>query len=169
MQMKLIDAQTGCQTLATGTDADLHKMVLNKQESGEWAFPVAIVKPGTKLITDQDYYATLGKSDGPTLSERLQMVKDAVAAGCTSLRDIEIATDLTRGQVRYIDRVFHPRIRKIWIARPFDGNGSQITADSSKTMADLLEIPVATVKQIVKSNGIALGYKITVQEKLIKR
>jgi len=145
--------------LASGSHADLTKLIYDKRQSGLWRYPIAIINTGTKVISDQSYYDSLGKSDGPSLDERLKIVQEAIKQGYTSLREIEKVTGLSRGQIRYIDKVYHPRANDYWLAEPYE-DGSPIEADSARTLSEIIGLPVSTIRQVARNGGMALGYKI---------
>ncbi|WP_338230825.1 hypothetical protein [Lactiplantibacillus paraxiangfangensis] len=163
--MIVISAEHYNPPLASGSHEYLFKLVSSKRDSGHWRYPVAIVPDGIKLITDHEYYHGMNKPEGPSLEERLQMVKQALKAGFTSLPDISKATGLSRGQIRYIDRVFAPRDQSYWLAEPYDDDGKPIRTDSVRTMSSLLGIPARTVKQVAERGGMAMGYRITKKAK----
>ena len=159
--MQAISASHYDPPLASGSHPDLSKLVRFKRDSGDWDYPVAIVSDDAKLTNDASYYGGMKKTDGPTLEERLQLVQQAISEGHTSLYAIEKATGLSKGKVRYIERVFHLRDQSYWVAEPYDSKaGTSIKADSVRTMSDLLGLPVVTVKQVASHGGMALGYRI---------
>lgn len=158
--MQAISASHYDPPLASGSHADLSKLVRVKRDGGHWDYPIAIVPDDAKLTSDANYYGGMKKTDGPTLEERLNLVNGAIDDGYTSLREIAKATGLSLAKVRYLDRRFSLRSRAYWIAEPYDEDFQVIKADTAKTLSEMIGLPISTVKQVAKNGGWALGYRI---------
>lgn len=152
------------EVLAKDTRPALTVRIRAERERGNWRFPVQLVENNAKLISDQDYFATLISDDKneftETMEARLNRFMVAFQAGNETLKLIAEATGLTVNQVELIDKRYHPRKPQKWVANMYDGTGEPVETVSEYFMAKAIGVPVKTVKQVAASDGIALGYCI---------
>ncbi|WDT49998.1 hypothetical protein [Lactiplantibacillus plantarum] len=148
--------------LAMGTEPEMFKLAQHNYKSGEWSFPVRLVKPETKPWNDEAYLASMRPNPQTEEREQIRAIRRAYHDDCHTIRSLAIKTGFTNQQVSYLVHKYSLRLRnQYWRAEKYDNPNEIITGQTVDLLGDKLGAPARSIRQASYSNGIVCGYYIS--------
>lgn len=148
--------------LAIGPEPEMFKLAQHNYKSGEWPFPVRLVKPGTKPWDDATYLASMKQDPKQGEREDIKAIRRAYHDDCHTIRSLAIKTGFTNQQVSHLVHKYSLRLRnQYWRAEKYDNPNEIITGQTVELLGDKLGAPAQSIRQASYSNGIVCGYYIS--------
>ncbi|TAR24690.1 hypothetical protein BV230_11945, partial [Lactiplantibacillus plantarum] len=85
--------------LATGDEPELHRMLLERRQHGEWQFPVVIEKETAKPWDDAAYLASMKIDSKQGEREDVKAIRQAHKHGKHTLRELADSTAMELNRV----------------------------------------------------------------------
>ncbi|MBR7568935.1 hypothetical protein KC401_13810, partial [Lactiplantibacillus plantarum] len=86
--------------LATGDEPELHRMLLERRQHGEWQFPVVIEKETAKPWDDAAYLASMKIDSKQGEREDVKAIRQAHKHGKHTLRELADSTAMELNRVK---------------------------------------------------------------------
>ncbi|MCM8650260.1 hypothetical protein MZO44_09065 [Lactiplantibacillus sp. E932] len=148
--------------LAIGPEPEMFKLAQHNYKSGEWPFPVRLVKPGTKPWDDATYLASMKQDPKQGEREDIKAIRRAYHDDCHTIRSLAIKTGFTNQQVSHLVHKYSLRLRnQYWRAEKYDNPNEIITGQTVDLLGDKLGAPARSIRQASYSNGLVCGYYIS--------
>ena len=148
--------------LAIGPEPEMFKLAQHNYKSGEWPFPVRLVKPGTKPWDDATYLASMKQYPKQGEREDIKAIRRAYHDDCHTIRSLAIKTGFTNQQVSHLVHKYSLRLRnQYWRAEKYDNPNEIITGQTVDLLGDKLGAPARSIRQASYSNGLVCGYYIS--------
>ncbi|ATI71913.1 hypothetical protein AMBR_LLDLPDMO_01593 [Lactiplantibacillus plantarum] len=148
--------------LAMGPEPEMFKLAQHNYKSGEWPFPVRLVKPGTKVRSDEAYLASMLPDPQAEEREQIKEIRRAYRAGKHTIRALTDETGYFTQRVSYLVHKYRLPLRnEYWRAEKYDNPNKVITGQTVELLGDKLGAPSQSIRQASYSNGIVCGYYIS--------
>lgn len=148
--------------LAIGPEPEMFKLAQHNYKSGEWPFPVRLVKPGTNVRSDEAYLANMLPDPQAEEREQIKEICHAHRAGKHTIRALTDETGYITKQVSYLVHKYSLPLRnEYWRAEKYDNPNEIITGQTVELLGDKLGAPSQSIRQASYSNGIVCGYYIS--------
>ncbi|MHC6172861.1 hypothetical protein [Lactiplantibacillus plantarum] len=148
--------------LAMGTEPEMFKLAQHNYKSGEWSFPVRLVKPETKPWNDEAYLASMRPNPQTEERKQIRAIRRAYHDDCHTIRSLAIRTGFTNQQVSHLVHKYSLPLRnQYWRAEKYNDPDDVITGQTIYILGDKLEAPADSIKQASQSNGLVRGYYIS--------
>lgn len=148
--------------LAIGPEPEMFKLAQHNYKSGEWPFPVRLVKPGTNVRSDEAYLASMKQDPKQGEREDIKAIRQARKHGKHSLRQIAESTAIEFKRVKdLVHKYSLPLNNGYWRAEKYNDPDDVITGQTIYILGDKLEAPADSIKQASQSNGLVRGYYIS--------
>ncbi|MGN8165998.1 hypothetical protein [Lactiplantibacillus plantarum] len=148
--------------LAIGPEPEMFKLTQHNYKSGEWPFPVRLVKSGTKVRSDEAYLASMLPDHQAEEREQIRDIRRAHHAGKHTIRALTDETGYFTQRVSYLVHKYSLPLRNgYWRAEKYDNPNEIITGQTVELLGDKLGAPAQSIRQASYSNGIVCGYYIS--------
>lgn len=148
--------------LAIGPEPEMFKLTQHNYKSGEWSFPVRLVKPGTKQWDDATYLASMLPDPQAEEREQIRDIRRAHRDGNHTIRALTDETGYFTQRVSYLVHKYRLSLRnEYWRAEKYDNPNEIITGQTVELLGDKLGAPAQSIRQASYSNGIVCGYYIS--------
>ena len=148
--------------LAIGPEPEMVKLAQHNYKSGEWSFPVRLVKPGTKVRSDEAYLASMLPDPQAEEREQIKEIRRAYRDGNHTIRALTDETGYFTQRVSYLVHKYRLPLRnEYWRAEKYDNPNEVITGQTVELLGDKLGAPSQSIRQASYSNGIVCGYYIS--------
>ncbi|MGQ2804709.1 hypothetical protein [Lactiplantibacillus plantarum] len=148
--------------LAIGPEPEMFKLAQHNYKSGEWFFPVRLVKPGTKVRSDEAYLASMLPDPQAEEREQIKEIRRAYRDGNHTIRALTDETGYFTQRVSYLVHKYRLPLRnEYWRAEKYDNPNEVITGQTVELLGDKLGAPSQSIRQASYSNGIVCGYYIS--------
>ncbi|MGJ3816812.1 hypothetical protein ACLOCQ_09885 [Lactiplantibacillus plantarum] len=148
--------------LAIGPEPEMFKLAQHNYKSGEWPFPVRLVKPGTKVRSDEAYLASMLPDPQAEEREQIRDIRRAHRAGKYTIRALTDETGYITKRVSYLVHKYSLPLRnEYWRAEKYDNPNEIITGQTVELLGEKLGAPARSIRQASYSNGIVCGYYIS--------
>jgi len=148
--------------LAMGPEPEMFKLAQHNYKSGEWPFPVRLVKPGTKVRSDEAYLASMLPDPQAEEREQIKEIRRAYRDGNHTIRALTDETGYFTQRVSYLVHKYRLPLRnEYWRAEKYDNPNEVITGQTVELLGDKLGAPSQSIRQASYSNGIVCGYYIS--------
>ncbi|MCW6117455.1 hypothetical protein PDI74_12095 [Lactiplantibacillus plantarum] len=148
--------------LAIGPEPEMFKLAQHNYKSGEWSFPVRLVKPGTKVRSDEAYLASMLPDPQAEEREQIKEIRRAYRDGNHTIRALTDETGYFTQRVSYLVHKYRLPLRnEYWRAEKYDNPNEVITGQTVELLGDKLGAPSQSIRQASYSNGIVCGYYIS--------
>ncbi|WP_455390697.1 hypothetical protein [Lactiplantibacillus pentosus] len=148
--------------LAIGPEPEMFKLAQHNYKSGEWPFPVRLVKPGTKVSSDEAYLASMLPDPQAEEREQIKEIRRAYRDGNHTIRALTDETGYFTQRVSYLVHKYRLPLRnEYWRAEKYDNPNEVITGQTVELLGDKLGAPSQSIRQASYSNGIVCGYYIS--------
>ncbi|MBU7465600.1 hypothetical protein [Lactiplantibacillus pentosus] len=148
--------------LAMGPESEMFKLAQHNYKSGEWPFPVRLVKPGTKVRSDEAYLASMLPDPQAEEREQIKEIRRAYRAGKHTIRALTDETGYFTQRVSYLVHKYRLPLRnEYWRAEKYNDPNKIITGQTVELLGDKLGAPSQSIRQASYSNGIVCGYYIS--------
>lgn len=148
--------------LEIGPEPEMFKLAQHNYKSGEWPFPVRLVKPGTKVSSDEAYLASMLPDPQAEEREQIKEIRRAHRSGKHTIRALTDETGYFTQRVSYLVHKYRLPLRnQYWRAEKYDNPNEVITGQTVELLGDKLGAPSQSIRQASYSNGIVCGYYIS--------
>ena len=148
--------------LAIGPEPEMFKLAQHNYKSGEWPFPVRLVKPGTKVRSDEAYLASMLQDPQAEEREQIRDIRRAHRDGNHTIRALTDETGYISQRVSYLVHKYSLPLRNgYWRAEKYDNPNEIITGQTVDLLGDKIGAPARSIRQASYSNGIVCGYYIS--------
>ncbi|WP_349604239.1 hypothetical protein [Lactiplantibacillus plantarum] len=148
--------------LAIGPEPEMFKLAQHNYKSGEWPFPVRLVKPGTKVRSDEAYLASMLPDPQAEEREQIRAIRRAYHDDCHTIRSLAIKTGFTNQQVSHLVHKYSLCLcNQYWRAEKYNDPDEIITGQTVDLVGEKLGAPARSIRQASYSNGIVCGYYIS--------
>ncbi|MCG0752743.1 prophage Lp2 protein 23 [Lactiplantibacillus plantarum] len=148
--------------LAIGPEPEMFKLTQHNYKSGEWSFPVRLVKPGTKVRSDEAYLASMLPDPQAEEREQIRDIRRAHRYGNHTIRALTDETGYISQRVSYLVHKYSLPLRNgYWRAEKYDNPNEIITGQTVDLLGDKISAPARSIRQARYSNGIVCGYYIS--------
>ncbi|ODO60700.1 hypothetical protein ACOMCP_00637 [Lactiplantibacillus plantarum] len=148
--------------LAIGPEPEMFKLAQHNYKSGEWPFPVRLVKPGTKVRSDEAYLASMLPDPQAEEREQIRDIRRAHRDGNHTIRALTDETGYISQRVSYLVHKYSLPLRNgYWRAEKYDNPNEIITGQTVDLLGDKIDAPARSIRQASYSNGIVCGYYIS--------
>lgn len=148
--------------LAMGPEPEMFKLAQHNYKSGEWPFPVRLVKPGTNVRSDEAYLASMLPDPQAEEREQIKEIRRAYRAGKHTIRALTDETGYFTQRVSYLVHKYRLPLRnEYWRAEKYDNPNEIITGQTVDLLGDKIDAPARSIRQASYSNGIVCGYYIS--------
>ncbi|MGP9054839.1 hypothetical protein [Lactiplantibacillus plantarum] len=148
--------------LAMGPEPEMFKLTQHNYKSGEWSFPVRLVKPGTKVRSDETYLASMLPDPQAEEREQIRDIRRAHRDGNHTIRALTDETGYISQRVSYLVHKYSLPLRNgYWRAEKYDNPNEIITGQTVDLLGDKISAPARSIRQASYSNGIVCGYYIS--------
>lgn len=148
--------------LAIGPEPEMFKLAQHNYKSGEWPFPVRLVKPGTMVSSDEAYLASMLPDPQAEEREQIKEIRRAYRDGNHTIRALTDETGYFTQRVSYLVHKYRLPLRnEYWRAEKYDNPNEVITGQTVELLGDKLGAPSQSIRQASYSNGIVCGYYIS--------
>ncbi|WP_426291058.1 hypothetical protein [Lactiplantibacillus plantarum] len=148
--------------LAMGPEPEMFKLTQHNYKSGEWPFPVRLVKPGTKVSSDEAYLASMLPDPQTEEREQIRAIRRAHRDGNHTIRALTDETGYISQRVSYLVHKYSLPLRNgYWRAEKYDNPNEIITGQTVDLLGDKIDAPARSIRQASYSNGIVYGYYIS--------
>ena len=148
--------------LATGDEPELHRMLLERRQHGEWQFPVVIEKETAKPWDDAAYLASMKIDSKQGEREDIKAIRQAHKHGKHTLREL---ADSTARELNWVKDLVHkyslPLTNDYWRAEKYNNPDEVIAYQALARLCKRIGAPEFSIRQASMSNGIVNGYYIS--------
>ncbi|UZD34560.1 hypothetical protein OLJ37_05780 [Lactiplantibacillus plantarum] len=148
--------------LATGDEPELHRMLLERRQHGEWQFPVVIEKETAKPWDDAAYLASMKQDSKQGEREDVRSIRQAHKHGKHTLRELADSTAIELNRVKdLVHKYSLPLINDYWRAEKYNNPDEVIAYQTLARLCEKIDAPEFSIRQASMSNGIVNGYYIS--------
>ncbi|MBX4152832.1 hypothetical protein [Lactiplantibacillus plantarum] len=148
--------------LAIGPEPEMFKLAQHNYKSGEWPFPVRLVKPGTKPWDDATYLASMKQDPKQGEREDIKAIRQAHKHGKHSLRQISESTSIELKRVKdLVHKYSLPLTNDYWRAEKYNNPDEVIAYQTLARLCKRIDVPEFSIRQASMSNGVVNGYYIS--------
>ena len=148
--------------LATGDEPELHRMLLERRQHGEWQFPVVIEKETAKPWDDAAYLASMKIDSKQGEREDVRAIRQAHKHGKHTLRELADSTAMELNRVKdLVHKYSLPLTNDYWRAEKYNNPDEVITYQTLARLCKRIGAPEFSIRQASMSNGIVNGYYIS--------
>ncbi|MCG0679842.1 prophage P2a protein 23 [Lactiplantibacillus plantarum] len=148
--------------LAIGTEPDLAKLIYTKRQSGEWPFPVRLVKPGTKVSSDAAYLASMKQDSKQGEREDIKAIRQAHKHGKHTLRELADSTAIELNRVKNLVHKYSlPLTNGYWRAEKKNKPDEVIAYQTLARLCERIDASALSIRKASMSNGVVNGYYIS--------
>lgn len=148
--------------LATGSEPELHRLVLSKYRRGQLPFPVVIEPIQAQSWDDKAYLASMRPDPETEEREQIKEIRRAHRAGKHTIRALTDETGYFTQRVSYLVHKYSMPLRnEYWRAEKYDNPNEIITGQTVDLLGDKIGAPARSIRQASYSNGIVCGYYIS--------
>ncbi|MDN7044816.1 hypothetical protein [Lactiplantibacillus plantarum] len=153
--------------LAIGPEPEMFKLTQHNYKSGEWSFPVRLVKPGTKQWDDATYLASMKQDPKQGEREDIKAIRQAHKHGKHTLRELADSTAIELNRVKdLVHKYSLPLNNGYWRAEKYNNPDEVIAYQTLARLCNRIDAPEFSIRQASMSNGIVNGYYISRVPKL---
>ncbi len=148
--------------LATGDEPELHRMLLERRQHGEWQFPVVIEKEKAKPWDDAAYLASMKIDSKQGEREDIKAIRQAHKHGKHTLRELADSTAMELNRVKdLVHKYSLPLTNDYWRAEKYNNPDEVIAYQTLARLCKRIGAPEFSIRQASMSNGIVNGYYIS--------
>lgn len=148
--------------LATGDEPELHRMLLERRQHGEWQFPVVIEKEKAKPWDDAAYLASMKIESKQGEREDIKAIRQAHKHGKHTLRELADSTAIELNRVKdLVHKYSLPLTNDYWRAEKYNNPDEVIAYQTLARLCERIDAPEFSIRQASMSNGIVNGYYIS--------
>ncbi|MGY5438510.1 hypothetical protein [Lactiplantibacillus argentoratensis] len=148
--------------LATGDEPELHRMLLERRQHGEWQFPVVIEKETAKPWDDVAYLASMKIDSKQGEREDIRAIRQAHKHGKHTLRELADSTAIELNRVKdLVHKYSLPLTNDYWRAEKYNNPDEVIAYQTLARLCKRIDAPEFSIRQASMSNGIVNGYYIS--------
>ncbi len=148
--------------LATGDEPELHRMLLERRQHGEWQFPVVIEKEKAKPWDDAAYLASMKIDSKQGEREDIKAIRQAHKHGKHTLRELADSTAMELNRVKdLVHKYSLPLTNDYWRAEKYNNPDEVIAYQTLARLCKRIDAPEFSIRQASMSNGIVNGYYIS--------
>ncbi|MBR7623504.1 hypothetical protein IVT37_08565 [Lactiplantibacillus plantarum] len=148
--------------LATGDEPELHRMLLERRQHGEWQFPVVIEKETAKPWDDAAYLASMKIDSKQGEREDVKAIRQAHKHGKHTLRELADSTAMELNRVKdIVHKTSLPLTNDYWRAEKYNNPDEVIAYQTLARLCERIDAPEFSIRQASMSNGIVNGYYIS--------
>ena len=148
--------------LAIGPEPEMFKLAQHNYKSGEWPFPVRLVKPGTNVRSDEAYLASMLPDPQAEEREQIRDIRRAHRDGNHSLRQISESTSIELKRVKdLVHKYSLPLTNGYWRAEKYNNPDEVIAYQTLARLCERINAPEFSIRQASMSNGVVNGYYIS--------
>ena len=148
--------------LATGDEPELHRMLLERRQHGEWQFPVVIEKETAKPWDDAAYLASMKQDPKQGEREDIKAIRQAHKHGKHTLRELADSTAMELNRVKDLAHKYSlPLTNDYWRAEKYNNPDEVIAYQTLARLCKRIGAPEFSIRQASMSNGIVNGYYIS--------
>ncbi|KON40136.1 hypothetical protein JH395_04925 [Lactiplantibacillus plantarum] len=148
--------------LAIGPEPEMFKLAQHNYKSGEWPFPVRLVKPGTNVRSDEAYLASMLPDPQAEEREQIRDIRRAHRDGNHSLRQISESTSIELKRVKdLVHKYSLPLTNGYWRAEKYNNPDEVIAYQTLARLCERIDAPEFSIRQASMSNGVVNGYYIS--------
>ena len=148
--------------LATGDEPELHRMLLERRQHGEWQFPVVIEKETAKPWDDAAYLASMKIDSKQGEREDVRAIRQAHKHGKHTLRELADSTAMELNRVKdLVHKYSLPLTNDYWRAEKYNNPDEVIAYQTLARLCKRIGAPEFSIRQASMSNGIVNGYYIS--------
>ncbi len=148
--------------LATGDEPELHRMLLERRQHGEWQFPVVIEKETAKPWDDAAYLASMKIDSKQGEREDIKAIRQAHKHGKHTLRELADSTAMELNRVKdLVHKYSLPLTNDYWRAEKYNNPDEVIAYQTLARLCERIDAPEFSIRQASMSNGIVNGYYIS--------
>lgn len=149
------------QPLAMGPEPEMFKLAQHNYKSGEWSFPVRLVKPETKPWDDAAYLASMKQDSKQGEREDIKAIRQAHKHGKHTLRELADSTAIELNRVKdLVHKYSLPLTNDYWRAEKYNDPDEVIAYQTLARLCKRIDAPEFSIRQASMSNGIVNGYYI---------
>ncbi|MCC6116958.1 hypothetical protein LA430_10580 [Lactiplantibacillus plantarum] len=147
--------------LAIGPEPEMFKLTQHNYKSGEWSFPVRLVKPETKPWDDAAYLASMKQDSKQGEREDIKAIRQAHKHGKHTLRELADSTAIELNRVKdLVHKYSLPLTNDYWRAEKYNDPDEVIAYQTLARLCKRIDAPEFSIRQASMSNGIVNGYYI---------
>ncbi|MCJ8184787.1 hypothetical protein [Lactiplantibacillus pentosus] len=148
--------------LATGDEPELHRMLMERRQHGEWKFPVVIEKETAKPWDDAAYLSSMKIDSKQGEREDVRAIRQAHKHGKHTLRELADSTAMELNRVKdLVHKYGLPLTNDYWRAEKYNNPDEVIAYQSLARLCERIDAPEFSIRQAGMSNGIVNGYYIS--------
>ena len=148
--------------LAIGPEPEMFKLAQHNYKSGEWPFPVRLVKPGTNVRSDEAYLASMLPDPQAEEREQIRDIRRAHRDGNHSLRQLSESTSIELKRVKdLVHKYSLPLTNGYWRAEKYNNPDEVIAYQTLARLCERIDAPEFSIRQASMSNGVVNGYYIS--------
>lgn len=148
--------------LAIGPEPEMFKLAQHNYKSGEWPFPVRLVKHGTNVRSDEAYLASMLPDPQAEEREQIRDIRRAHRDGNHSLRQISESTSIELKRVKdLVHKYSLPLTNGYWRAEKYNNPDEVIAYQTLARLCERIDAPEFSIRQASMSNGVVNGYYIS--------
>ncbi|ARW36090.1 hypothetical protein [Lactiplantibacillus plantarum] len=148
--------------LAIGPEPEMFKLAQHNYKSGEWPFPVRLVKPGTNVRSDEAYSASMLPDPQAEEREQIRDIRRAHRDGNHTIRALTDETGYTSQRVSYLVHKYSLPLRnEYWRAEKYNNPDEVIAYQTLARLCERIDAPEFSIRQASTSNGVVNGYYIS--------
>ncbi|MBA3080473.1 hypothetical protein HIF97_08805 [Lactobacillus plantarum] len=148
--------------LATGDEPELHRMLMERRQHGEWQFPVVIEKETAKPWDDAAYLASMKIDSKQGEREDVRAIRQAHKHGKHTLRELADSTAIELNRVKdLVHKYSLPLTNDYWRAEKYNNPDEVIAYQTLARLCKRIGAPEFSIRQASMSNGIVNGYYIS--------
>ncbi|QAR36905.1 hypothetical protein [Lactiplantibacillus plantarum] len=148
--------------LAIGPEPEMFKLTQHNYKSGEWPFPVRLVKPGTKPWNDAAYLASMQVDDEQIERKEIQAIRQAYRQGNQTVRKLADQTAISYERVRQLVHKYSlPLSNGYWRAEKRNNPDEVIAYQTLARLCERIDAPEFSIRQASMSNEVVNGYYIS--------
>ncbi|TEA95240.1 prophage Lp2 protein 23 [Lactiplantibacillus plantarum] len=148
--------------LATGDEPELHRMLLERCQHGEWQFPVVIEKETAKPWDDAAYLSSMKIDSKQGEREDVKAIRQAHKHGKHTLRELADSTAMELNRVKdLVHKYSLPLTNDYWRAEKYNNPDEVIAYQTLARLCERIDAPELSIRQASMSNGIVNGYYIS--------
>ncbi|MEK2552527.1 hypothetical protein [Lactiplantibacillus plantarum] len=148
--------------LAIGPEPEMFKLTQHNYKSGEWPFPVRLVKPGTKPWNDAAYLASMRPDLQTEEREQIRDIRRAHRDGNHTIRALTDETGYISQRVSYlVHKCSLPLRNEYWRAEKYNNPDEVIAYQTLARLCEKIDAPEFSIRQASMSNGVVNGYYIS--------
>lgn len=148
--------------LAMGPEPEMFKLAQHNYKSGEWPFPVRLVKPGTKVSSDAAYLASMKQDPKQGEREDIRAIRRAHKHGKHTLRQISDSTSIELKRVKNLVHKYSlPLTNGYWRAEKKNKPDEVIAYQTLARLCERIDASALSIRKASMSNEVVNGYYIS--------